>query len=69
MNDELKRRAAAAIDQRRHQLVDLSQKIHDHPELGFAETRSVAWLVEACRELGWRAEAGLYELPTAWRAT
>ncbi len=68
MNDELKRRAAAAIDQRRHQLVDLSQKIHDHPELGFAETRSVAWLVEACRELGWRAEAGLYELPTAWRA-
>jgi len=66
--DELKLRAARAIDDRRERLVALSQKIHDHPELGFAEHQSVGWLVEECQHLGWQTTAGICELPTAWRA-
>ncbi|HEY8691677.1 MAG TPA: M20 family metallopeptidase [Chloroflexota bacterium] len=68
MNDELKQLASEAIDRRREELVALSHSIHQHPELAFEERESVAALVHACRQLGWQAETGICDLPTAWQA-
>ncbi|MDE3074526.1 MAG: M20 family metallopeptidase [Chloroflexota bacterium] len=68
MNEDLKRTAGKAIDSHRTELVALSHKIHQHPELGFAEVQAAAWLVEMCRSLGWEAAAGICDLPTAWDA-
>jgi amidohydrolase len=69
MNDELKQLAVDAIERRRGELVELSHRIHDHPELRFEEHQSAAWLVDACRKLGWQTEIGICELSTAWRAS
>jgi amidohydrolase len=68
MNEELKQLASEAIERRRAELVELSHRIHRQPELRFEEHRSAASLVEECRNLGWQAQSGICELPTAWRA-
>ena len=39
--------AQEAIEKARKDLVDLSHRIHAHPELGFEEERASAWLAEA----------------------
>ncbi len=49
--------------------MDLSRRIHGHPELAFEERQAAAWLREACSELGWQTESPISDLPTAWRAT
>ncbi len=43
----MKERLASAAQSARRDLIDLSLRIHAHPELGHQEHRAVAW----CREL------------------
>ncbi len=50
-------------------LVDLSHRIHAHPELGFHETRASAWVADALHDAGYTVTHGCYELPTAVHAT
>jgi metal-dependent amidase/aminoacylase/carboxypeptidase family protein len=49
-------------------LIDLSHRIHAHPELGFEEEQSSAWLCEALADAGFAVEKNLCGLPTAFRA-
>ena len=67
--DELKARVSSQIDARRHQLNELSLRIHSNPELGFQENKAVAWLTQYLEENGFSIERGICELPTAFRGS
>jgi amidohydrolase len=53
----------------RDALVEMSHRIHAHPELGFEEERASAWLCEALADAGFTVEQGICGMPTAFRAT
>jgi amidohydrolase len=65
---DAKAAARERIDAERANLVALSHRIHAHPELGFEEERAATWLGEALDDAGFRVEAGVCGLPTAFRA-
>src|SRR3954465_3093915 len=52
----------------RDDLIDLSHRIHSHPELGFEEERACAWLCEFLAGAGFSIERGAGGLPTAFVA-
>lgn len=64
-----KQHAADAVATASGRLVELSHRIHAHPELAFEETRASAWVAEALADAGFDVEHGCCELPTAVRAT
>jgi len=66
--DELKHRAIAAIEARAGELVELSQRIHAHPEIAYEEVQAAAWLTELLEGGGFGVERGIAGLPTAFRA-
>ncbi len=66
--DALKARAAARVDDDRAALLELSGRIHAHPELCFDEHRAVGWLAEYLESRGFHVERGAYGLPTAFAA-
>ncbi len=49
-------------------LLALSHRIHAHPELGFEEEKSAAWLSEMLTDAGFTVETGVCDLPTAFIA-
>lgn len=49
-------------------LINLSHRIHAHPELGFEEEHASTWLCEALADGGFAVEKGICDLPTAFRA-
>jgi amidohydrolase len=49
-------------------LVDLSHRIHAHPEIGFEEERAAAWLCETLADAGFAVTRGVADLPTAFVA-
>ncbi len=65
----LKASVVGEIDARRHQLRELSLKIHSSPELGFQEVKAVTWLTQYLEENGFSIERGICELPTAFRGS
>nr|ABZ09354.1 putative peptidase family M20/M25/M40 [uncultured marine microorganism HF4000_APKG7H23] len=65
---ELKAAAQETIGAARDGLIELSHRIHAHPELGFQEERAAGWLAEALADGGFTVETGLCDLPTAFRA-
>jgi amidohydrolase len=66
---DAKRAARERLDDRaRRGLIDLSHRIHGHPELGFEETRASTWLAETLADAGFAVEGGVCELPTAFVA-
>jgi amidohydrolase len=67
--EELKASVIAEIEACRHQLRQLSLKIHSSPELGFQEVKAVAWLTQYLEENGFSIERGVCELPTAFRGS
>jgi len=67
--EKLKVSVIGEIDARRHQLSELSLKIHSNPELGFHEVKAAAWLTQYLEENGFSIERGICELPTAFRAS
>jgi len=52
----------------RGDLVALSHRLHAHPELGFEEEKSAAWVAEALESAGFRVRRGVCDLPTAFIA-
>jgi amidohydrolase len=50
-------------------LVDLSHRIHGHPELAFEEERAAAWCADLLDAAGLHVERGICDLPTAFSAT
>ena len=67
--EKLKASVTGEIDAQRHQLSELSLKIHANPELGFHEVKAAAWLTRYLEEDGFSVERNIYELPTAFRAS
>lgn len=64
-----KEQAKRVVDAASDELVDLSHRIHEHPELGFEEELSSAWCAEMLAGGGYSIESGICDLPTAFAAT
>lgn len=64
-----KRQAADAVGAWEGRLIDLSRRIHAHPELAFEETLASTWVADALSAAGFDVQHGCYDLPTAVRAT
>ncbi len=65
----VKSRIISEVDTQRQELCDISQKIHDNPELGFHEFKAAEWLTGFLQKNGFTVERGVYGLETAFRAT
>lgn len=66
---EVKESIYEAIDQLEPGLVDLSLRIHRHPETKFEEYNASEWLAHAAEEAGFAVEKPIAQLETAFRAT
>ena len=66
---DAKAAAQDLVDGAAGQLVELSHRIHAHPELAFEEERSAAWCAEVLADGGLDVQAGICDLPTAFVAT
>jgi metal-dependent amidase/aminoacylase/carboxypeptidase family protein len=49
-------------------LIDLSHRIHAHPEVAFEEERASRWVADALADGGFAVERGICDLPTALHA-
>ncbi len=67
--ENLKALVTGEIDARRHQLSELSLKIHSNPELGFQEFKAADWLSRYLEKNGFSLEQGICDLATAFRAS
>jgi amidohydrolase len=65
---DAKRKAQETIHTYQQTLIELSHRIHDHPELGFAEEQASRWITEVLANAGLEVETGIGDLPTAFRA-
>jgi amidohydrolase len=65
----LKSQIADCVDAHSGELRDLSQRIHDNPELGFHEHKAAEWLTAYLEKHGFQVERGLYGLATSFRAS
>ncbi len=60
--------ARERFDTAEQSLVDLSHRIHAHPELGFEEERAAQWMCETMADAGFAVERGICGMPTAFAA-
>ena len=67
--DALKQRITESVERLGDELTVLSHRIHAHPELAFEETRACGWLVDFLGRQGFRVEAGVGGVSTAFRAS
>ncbi len=65
MSEDLKELVRGRVQRARKPLVELSHRIHAHPELAFEEERSSTWVAEALADGGLEVARGICELPTA----
>src|SRR5260370_30471162 len=65
---DAKKKAQETIHAYQQTLIDLSHRIHDHPELGFAEEQASRWITEVLADAGLEVETGICDLSTAFRA-
>ena len=66
--ERAKQAACACVDRARAALIDLSRRIHSHPELRFEEQQAAQWLSEYLTAIGFAVERGAYGVPTAFAA-
>ena len=66
---ELKSTVQSDIDNHRHQLADLSLKIHSNPEAGFKEHKASNWLTQYLEANGFMVQRGICQLETAFKAS
>lgn len=67
--DGLKARVTAEVDGRRGELIELSHKIHDNPEVAFREVKACGWLTGYLESNGFEVERGICQLDTAFRGS
>ena len=66
---DAKRRLADAVLAAWDEIIELSHRIHAHPETAFEEVQASAWVAEALRRHGFAVEHPAGSLATAIRAT
>jgi amidohydrolase len=67
--NKLKANVKKIIDLHRQELIELSLKIHAHPELGFKEKQASLWLTTYLKKHGFKLRRGVGKLSTAFRAS
>ena len=67
--DALTARIDAHLELEAASLLELSHRIHAHPEVRFEEVQASAWLADALEARGFAVERGSGGLPTAFRAS
>jgi len=67
--EKLKATVVKEVDARREELVELSLRIHQNPELGFQEIKASGWLTSYLETNGFRVERGICQLATAFRGS
>ncbi|HEX9548695.1 MAG TPA: hypothetical protein VF942_15240, partial [Acidimicrobiales bacterium] len=60
--------AREVIEASSEALIDLSHRVHAHPELCFEEHQSSAWVAGMLSDHGLDVETGVCDLPTAFTA-
>lgn len=65
---QLKAEVNRQVDNHRHELIELSLKIHTNPEPGFKEEKASGWLTEYLARNGFQVEKGIGGLATAFKA-
>jgi amidohydrolase len=65
---DVKTAAQKRFEEIRGDLVALSHRVHAHPELGFEEEKSSAWVAELLDAAGFSVKRGVCDLPTAFIA-
>jgi len=66
---DAKQGARERLESERQKLIDLSHRIHAHPEVGWEEEKSSGWVADALGDAGFKVERGTCDLPTAVRAS
>ena len=66
---DTKQAAHERLSAARKSLLELSHRIHAHPELGFEEEKACGWLAEMLDQAGFAVKTGIGDLPTAFSAT
>jgi amidohydrolase len=66
---EAKARLAAAVEAAREEIIGLSHRIHDNPEVAFEEHQAAGWIAETLAGHGFAVERPAGRLSTAIRAT
>ena len=69
MTVSAKAAARGTVDATGDALIDLSHRIHAHPELKFEEYQSSAWVASLLSDAGFTLDVGVADLPTAFVAT
>lgn len=64
-----KRRIAAAVESASAEILELSHRIHAHPEPAFEEVQAASWIADTLRHHGYAVEHPAGSLATAIRAT
>lgn len=67
--EQIKKDAFEVIEGMKNKMTDMSDYIHDNPELGNHEFKASKLLTETLKEAGFNVETGICKLPTAFRAT
>jgi len=67
--ESVKTSSLQTVEAIKPELVQLSERIHRHPEIKFEEHKASRWLSEAASEAGFRVECPLAGLETAFRAS
>jgi amidohydrolase len=67
-HEAAKTRIAAAVDAARDEIIDLSHRIHAHPEPAFEEKQAATWIAGILRRHGFTVEHPAGSLATAIRA-
>jgi amidohydrolase len=56
------------VDSLAPEVIAVSRRIHEHPELRFEEHQAARWITESVEQAGISVERGVGDLPTAFRA-
>jgi amidohydrolase len=62
---DAKHGARERLEAARRILIELSHRIHAHPELGWEEEKASVWVAETLSDAGFKVEHGVCGLPTA----
>lgn len=65
--ETMKQKLYSVVDSLKETLWDLSDQIHDHPEIGFQEYFAVGLLTDCLKKHGFSVETGIYGAPTSFR--
>jgi len=66
--EELKAEIGHRVDAQRQELIQLSLKIHDNPELGLQEKKAASWLISYLQRNGFQIKEHIAGLSTAFHA-